>query len=124
MSSLSDVPDALKNATIRMLFDEVDEETKKRPVEGKNCRGIMDSKIIEFKKWRAPWLTENHVYYYKKKLLQVKSDKSKLLIPVLLHRRGATILTPYALSKDLDSDSSLSEKENARIPVPAEFLLH
>jgi hypothetical protein len=73
MLSLSDVPDALKNATIRTIFDEVEEVTKKRTAEGKNGRGVVASKIIEFKEWRVPWLTENHVYYYKKKLLQVKA---------------------------------------------------
>jgi hypothetical protein len=106
-----------------MLFDEVEEEAKKRTAEGKNGRGIMASKIIEFKNWSAPWRTENHVYYYKKKLLQVKADKSKYVVPVPVHHRGATISTPCALSKYLDYDSSLSEKEKTRNPVPAEVVL-
>jgi hypothetical protein len=42
-------------------LDEVEEDTKKRVVEVKNGRGVITSKIIEFKKWRMPWLTENHV---------------------------------------------------------------
>jgi hypothetical protein len=120
ISSLSNAPDALKKATIETLFDEVEEETKKRAAEGKNGRGIMTSKIIGFKKWRAPWITENHVYYYKKKLLQVKSDKRKRLIP----HRGATISTPCALSdKKMDSDSSSSEKENTITMIPAELVM-
>jgi hypothetical protein len=64
LSLTTDVPDALKNATLNALFDEVEVESSKRKAEGKICRGMPTSKIIEFKKWRAPWLTENHVYYY------------------------------------------------------------
>jgi hypothetical protein len=115
MSPLSDVPDALENATIRMILGEVVETTKKRTAEGNNVIGIMASKPIEFKKWRAPWLTENHVYYYKEKLQQAKADKSKLLVPLLEHRRGATILTPCTLSKDLDSGSSCQRKRTQEI---------
>jgi hypothetical protein len=61
MSSLSDVPDALKNATLKMIFGETG-ETKKQAAEVKNGRGIMTSKNIELKMWRAPWLMGNHVY--------------------------------------------------------------